>query len=274
MPADLPPAARSERHRRTLTISRAALVLRELAARADSGWRLTDLALSVGMDKATVHRVLRALIAERLAQQRPDSRRYLPGPLLYELGLSVQSPERLRQASQPALARIARRGRGVAFLYLRSGDEFVCASRIGSLRARVLTVEPGTRRALVTSAGGAAILAALPAHEADPIVQRNLRSIAHFGRARIDGIRRMLSRSFDRGAGVNLEDVVAGVNAFGVALRDAERTVIGALVLSSPAELCPPQRLDEILALLQREASQLEESTRSPEPVRTDTDPA
>jgi DNA-binding IclR family transcriptional regulator len=259
MPVDPLAAGETNRHHRTQTIGRAAQLLRELATRADTGWRLTDLAISVGMDKATVHRMLRALIFERLAQQRADTRRYLPGPLLYELGLALQGRDRLRQAAQPALARIARRGRGVAFLYLRSGDEFVCASRIGSVRTRVLTVEPGTRRALIASAGGAAILAALPAQEAAAIVERNLRSIAHFGHLRVDGIRRMLRRSFERGCGVNLEEVVAGVNAFGVALRDAEQSVIGSLVLSAPAEVCPATRLDQIVSLLQREAHQLEQ---------------
>ena len=85
---------------------------------------------------------------------------------------------------------------------------------------RALTIERGTRRPLVTSAGGAAILVQLPEHERRRLVQDNMSELAAFGEQRISGIRAMLRASAERGYGLNLAWVVAGVHALGVAVPD------------------------------------------------------
>jgi len=44
--------------------------------------------------------MLAALAKERLVQQRPGDKRYLPGPLLYELGLSLPGHHAFHAAAQ------------------------------------------------------------------------------------------------------------------------------------------------------------------------------
>ena len=85
----------------TQSIERALRILRELAARGEFGWRLSDLAARCEVDKGTVHRVLSCLVRERFVQQRSTDKHYFPGPMLYELGLSLPAT---RPSSRPASA--------------------------------------------------------------------------------------------------------------------------------------------------------------------------
>ena len=71
-------------------------LLREVASRGSSGWRLTDLAAHCGLDKATAYRMLRCLEEERLVKRRASDRHYLPGPLLFELVCEPANRERTR----------------------------------------------------------------------------------------------------------------------------------------------------------------------------------
>src|ERR1700694_3067020 len=118
--------------RGTQSVERAVLLLKELSARGTFGWRLSDLAAQCSLDKGTAHRILSCLQRERLVQQRESDRHYLPGPLLFELSLTLPPLPEFQAACQAPLGRVARRTGGVAFLYLRSGSDFVCAARVGA----------------------------------------------------------------------------------------------------------------------------------------------
>src|SRR5450759_1725931 len=73
----------------TQTIQRASLLMRLLASRSRSGLRLADVVQDSGLEHPTAHRILKGLMAEGLVMQDAGSRRYLIGPLVYELGLAA-----------------------------------------------------------------------------------------------------------------------------------------------------------------------------------------
>lgn len=243
--------------RGTQTVVRAVSLLRELAARGSFGWRLTDLAAHCGLDKATAYRMLKCLEEERLVKRRPSDRHYLPGPLLFELGLTLAPLAAFQAAAQAPLARLARRTGGVAFLYLRSTHDFVCAGRVGRTQLKGLSIHIGTRRPLVTSAGGMAIVVALPTEESRAVVAENMKRLSRFGELRARSIERMLRRSQSQGFGVNLGDVVPGINAFGLAMLNAQGSPVASLGLSAAAEDFPAARTTELRELLEHEAAAL-----------------
>jgi DNA-binding IclR family transcriptional regulator len=249
--------------RGTQTVARSISLLREVAGRGSFGWRLTDLAAHCGLDKATAYRMLRCLEEERLVKRRASDRHYLPGPLLFELGLS-QAPLAAFQASaQAPLARLARRTGGVAFLYLRSSNDFVCAGRVGRTQLKGLSIQIGTRRPLVTAAGGVAILVALPPAEARAVVAENMKRLSRFSELRARSIERMLKRSQSQGYGVNLGDVVPGINAFGVAIRDAQGRPVASLGLSGSADEFPQVGQPKLRELMEEAAMLLSNSFTS-----------
>jgi DNA-binding IclR family transcriptional regulator len=237
----------------TQSIERAVVLLKELAARSNFGWRLSDLAARCELDQSTAHRILACLLRERLVQQRKRDHHYLLGPLLIELSLALPGPANFRAACQAPLSRIAHRTRGVACLYLRSGAEFVCAARVGSSPLKGLTVQVGTRQPLITSAGGVAMLLAIPLEESRAVVAANMKHVASYGEVRIRALEKMLQRSHKYGYGINLGDVVPGIHAFGIAIRDADDQPFAALTVSGAAEDFPASELSTVVAVLEEE---------------------
>ena len=244
--------------RGTQTVSRSVALLKAVAARPQQGWRLTDLAAFCGMDKGSAHRMLAGLVRERLVALRVPDKHYLPGPLLFELGLGLTPMHARCAAVRPALTRLAAQTSGAAFLYLRSGEEFVCAARTGLTTLKGMSIEPGTRRPLVVSAGGVAILLALPVPEQKRIEKINLRQIASVGDARVTAVQKMLRRSRRHGFGVNLADVVPGIDAFAMAVIDGTGAVFGSITVAVPALPASSGRIAAMETLLRSEARRFE----------------
>jgi len=238
----------------TQVIERTVLVLRELAARGSFGWQLADLATTCNLDRGTTHRILACLIRERLARQRAIDRHYVPGPLLFELGLSLPAMSAFQAASATPLARVARRLGGVALLHLRSGNDFVCAARVGTVTIKALTIDVGTRRPLIVSAGGLAILAAMAKDEARAAIDDNLKRVARFGAGRLRALRRVIRQSLGCGYGVSQGEIVPGISAFGVAIRDTEGRAFASISIVGNSSDFPPSRTSEVIPTLEREA--------------------
>ncbi len=241
----------------TQAVERSIHLLKLLATRGTFGWGLTDLARRSGLEKATVHRILAALEAQRLARHDRREHRYYPGPMLLELGLSVPTHQPLISEGQAAAARLAQRMRCVAFFYLRSGHEFVVACRAGPSARGGMLIEVGHRRPLIVSAGGVAMLVAMPAEERQTVVQRNMLDVAAMGTAKPERFVRMLERSIPLGYAANLEDIVVGIHAFGIVLRDAGGNAMGSVSLAGPPERLLAASADKIVRLLAQETTDL-----------------
>ncbi len=243
--------------RGTQSIERAVVLLKELSSRGIFGWRLSDLAAHCNLDKGTAHRILTCLQRERLVQRRQSDRHYLPGPLLFELSLTHAPLAEFQAACQAPLSRVARRTRGVAFLYLRSGTDFVCAARVGETSLKGLSIVVGTRRPLVSSSGGVAILIALPEDESRKVIAENMKRVARFGELRTKSIEKMIRRSQSHGFGINLGDVVPGINSFGLAIQDATGTPFASLTVSGASEDFPATEIPKVMAVLEEEKVQI-----------------
>lgn len=239
----------------TQSLERGARLLKELAARGTVGWRLSDLARRCELDKGTAHRIMAFFVRERLARQREGDRRYVPGPLLFELSLALPGYAGLQAACAPHLARAAARGGGFAFLCLRSGGDFVCAANAGDASIKALSHEVGLRRPLVVSAGGIAILLALPAEEAREVIAENMKRVHKSGEVRVKAVERMLKRSEAQGYGIHLSDIVPRVNTYGVAIRDARGSAFASVSIAGASEDFPQSRAGELLRVLGDAAS-------------------
>lgn len=258
-----PAAAHKESHSGTQSIERALRILRELAARGEFGWRLSDLAARCEVDKGTVHRVLSCLVRERFVQQRQVDKHYFPGPMLFELSLSLPGHAAFQKACERRLAKFAAQTEAIAWLILRSGNEYVCAVRKGDLELRGLMVHVGTRRPLFTSVGGVAILQTLPMREAEDILMDNVQhETTQRGNARLPALRKMRERSQRHGFGVNLGDVVAGVHAFAVPVCGDNGQAVAAVCLTGLPERFTEARIPQIGEALREVASGVEADAR------------
>jgi len=231
----------------TQSLGRGIRLMRMIASKPDFGWRLSDLSAACQQDKATVHRMLTCLVQERLVERRAHDRHYVPGPLMYELGLAQRPRVQFHRYADAALQEFARQQGGIALFLLRSGNEYVCSLRAGTLTLTGLMVHPGTRRPLFTSVGGIAILQKLPKEEARQVLLSNIsQEISFRGSGRLDALQKMRERSDRHGFGVNLGDVVSGVHAFAVPVMDSGGQPFAALCLMGSPEQYSEEHLPHL----------------------------
>lgn len=239
-------------------VARAALILREVSSRGKFGWRASDLAARCGLDRGTTHRILSALVRERLVHQRASDRHYLPGPLVFEMSLAMPAYAEFQQACAPSLRRLSRRFKGLALVHLHSHDDTVCIGRSGESVYVGTAMEVGTRWPLVASAGGVAILIALPPRERERVQRNNFARLAARTPEAVKGIKSMIARSQALGMAFNRGETAAGVHACALPLGQRDGQVLGSVAIAFRAADVGEERLEEVAAALREEVRVLD----------------
>jgi DNA-binding IclR family transcriptional regulator len=241
-------------------VQRVALLMRLVAAGQRSGLRLADLHRAAALERPTAHRLLQALVAERLLRQDGESRRYFLGPAMYEMGLAASPPLALRDLCHPHLERIAQLTGDTVFLTERSGLDGVCTDRAeGDAPIKAYVLEIGKRRPLVVGGGATAILSAMDGVEVDRVCRANLeRAGKRYPRYSESVLRRSIARARARGFVLSKVLELPDVRTVAVPIRAADGKPVAAISVSSVATRIGEERAGEIAALLRRAIDTIE----------------
>jgi DNA-binding IclR family transcriptional regulator len=242
----------------TQSIERALRLMREIAAHNRTGSRLLDLATRTGLQRPTVHRMLKCLMLENMVQQDPETHRYYLGAMVFELGLTAAPRFNLREICNPAMTRIAEATGDTVFLTQRSGLDAVCIDRQeGTFPIKTFTLEIGMRRPLGVGTGSLAILAALSEDEIRHIVHGNGPRLAEFGLT-VSSLLAQLKRAQKLGYAVREMPTLAGVRSLGHALRNQSGVAFAALSVSAISSRMNEKRIGELAAMLKAETRLVE----------------
>ncbi len=239
------------------SIQRAVETLKLVAASAH-GARYVDLVAQTSLQPATAHRILRRLVAEGLLQQRKQDKRYLLGPLAFEIGLAASVQFDLRELVAPALKRISRATGDTSFLTIRSGVEAVCVDRKeGAFPIKALTVEVGSRRPLGTAAGSLALLYPLPDDEIARIVRANENKLTRYGELNKQKLLGLIKLAKRLDYALNADVILPGVTGIGVPVPSRFGYPTAALSVVAISSRLGKARCAEVLSLLKTEAQQI-----------------
>ena len=162
----------------TQSLRRAISVLRLLSQNSEKGLSLADAVRGSGLNKATTHRILNALVAEGLAAQDTQSRNYFLGFELVALGIAANPRYGIAQIAQPHVSKLAEELGDTIYLSVRSRDDAVCVIReVGSFPIKTLTFPPGARTPLGLGSGSVVLLAFLPEAERTRIVRETVQRL-------------------------------------------------------------------------------------------------
>lgn len=240
------------------TISRAVRALQMLAAHAPEGLRLVDMARELGLQRPTAHRLLRALTVEGMLQQDPRSRRYSLGPLLFELGIFATHPFNLRDICQPACSWLAEQTGDTTFLFLRSGYDAVCISRTqGTYPIQTPSVPLGSRQPLGVSAGGLALLAALPEAEIAQVIDAVAPRLGAYGDLGADELLELVGLAKLSGYSDTRNHAVPGVRAIGLPILNAAKSPIAAITVAATQSRMTDVRIKALLPKLRTAAREV-----------------
>lgn len=247
----------------TQSIERSLLLLREIAAHNRGGSRLLDLATRTGLQRPTVHRMLKCLAAENMVQQDPDSHRYFLGSMVFELGLTAAPRYNLKEICHPALTRIAEATGDTVFLTQRSGLDAVCIDRReGTFPIKTFTLEIGMRRPLGVGTGSVAILGALSEEEIRHTIEANAVRLPEHGLT-ASSLTAQVRRAQKLGYAVRDAPSLAGVRSIGVALRNQSGVAFASLSVSTISSRMNDKRVAELATMLKNEIRLIEKQLGS-----------
>jgi DNA-binding IclR family transcriptional regulator len=242
----------------TQSIERSLWLLREIAAHNRGGSRLLDLSARTGLQRPTVHRMLKCLVSEGMVQQDADTHRYYLGSMVFELGLSAAPRFNLREICHPSLTRIAESTGDTVFLTQRSGLDGVCLDRQeGTFPIKTFTLEVGMRRPLGVGIGSLAILSALPEEEMKHIIGSNTQRLAEHGLTP-SSLLAQVRRAQKLGYALRESPSLAGVRSIGYSMHNSSGVAFAGLSLSAISSRMTEKRVAELAQLLKSEVRLVE----------------
>ncbi|MFC3127744.1 IclR family transcriptional regulator [Pseudoroseomonas globiformis] len=241
------------------SLRRAFGLLRLLGEGGAAGLRLTELAQAAALPPATVHRLMRLMMTERLVTFDPASKHYRLGLELFLLAAQASNPLGLRDLARPGLLRLTAELNETLFLLVHNGYDAVCIDRSsGPWPIRSFTGDIGGRVPLGMGQGSVAILAFLPDAEQDEIIRHNtprLRQLAPFSEG---WLRRELLRVRSEQVSGGLYPVNPGMAGLAVPIRDGTGRAVAALSIGTTAERLDAERRAGAREALMREAALVE----------------
>lgn len=237
------------------TIERVMQLMKRMANAGKRGLALTQLSSDTGLPHSTVHRLLHRLIAERMVVQNESTKRYLLGPLAFELGVAASNSYDLREPCRNLLGELAEEVGDTIYLTARSGTDAVCLDRYeGPSPIRVLTLNVGSRRPLGLGAGGLAILAFMPEQEREEQIERLAQQVPRDDALSEAKLRAAVATCRQQGYAFIQNRVTLGVSAVGVPLMDTLDQPIAAISVAAIDDRMSPTRIESLALTLQNRA--------------------
>jgi DNA-binding IclR family transcriptional regulator len=220
--------------------------------------RLSDIAESADLSKATSLRLLETLIQEGFVQRDKVNKRYMLGDEALLLGMAMQDREHIRNRTRASMIRLAAITGDTIVLSTRHGVESVCVDReFGSYPIRANLLEVGSRRPLGVGAGSMALMAWLPNDEIETILQINKTAIAkRFSTLTPTRLRQEAKLARTRGYALVLDVIVDQMGGVGVPLFGYDGEPIAALSVVALSQRIS-SRLPILIQALQQEAAEL-----------------
>ncbi len=227
---DRPGMPRAESTGGTEAADRVADVLL-LVAQSNTALGVSQIARTLMLSKAVVHRILRSLTSRSLLQVLPGGSTYMLGPAATTLATKAWSQVDLRTLASPILKRLRDDTRETTTLSVLVGDHRIYLDQYESPQEVKMVVELGTRFPLHSGASSRVILAFLPpAFTAESVRQLGeLRSAFDEDAYRAD-----LARIRERGYGVSHNERNTGAASIAAPFFDASGNVTGSISSSGP----------------------------------------
>ena len=149
----------------------------------------------------------------------------------------------------PLIEEIAQATGDATFLVVQSGFDTLCIARaVGTYVIQALAVSVGHRQPIGVGAGGLAMLAAMPARDADALIRTNRERLPYYRNLSMAALKAMVAQARADGYSVIGDYAVSGVVGVGVALHDAMGNIIGGVSVASIKSRMNKER-QELVAL-------------------------
>jgi DNA-binding IclR family transcriptional regulator len=217
----------------------------DLLSQANDGMSVTELAVALGVDKASASRLVSTLAHNGCAERDETTRRYRLGPKVVTLSRSVLARLPWRDAAKPCLRQLMERTGECAHLAVAAQGKSLVIDQVESPATLRVNVQVGQMSPLHCTALGKALLAfgGVPMPETlEPYTARTITDPAE--------LRRALEEVRGAGYAVDDEEFDPGIRCIAVPAIDFRGKVVGSMGISGPATRMTRERLPELAAIV------------------------
>jgi DNA-binding IclR family transcriptional regulator len=213
----------------------AVLLLFTDAGRATLG--VTEIANSLGLSKAVVHRILASLKEDGFIAVDQETRRYSLGPAALALGLAYLDNLDVRSLARPSLERLCELTDETATLSIRHGATRVYIDQVTPPREVKMTVPLGQPFPLHAGGSSKAFLAFLPDDEQEQYLSSHrLDAMTDATITDVDELRTELSVIRKRGFSRSLGERQAGAASVAAPVFNHEGNPVAVISVCGPLE--------------------------------------
>ena len=222
--------------------------------------RLSEASEHLGVAHSTAHRLMAMLAYHGFVRQERDSRAYVAGPALVEIGLAAVRQLDIRRHARPVLEHLAGALGETAHLAVLEGSNVRYLDAVESSRALRVASRTGSVLAASCTASGKALLAELPDAEVSALFadEAALPRLTARSIASRSGLLAELRQVREAGCAVNREESEEGVASVAVTVRGPRRVPVAALTVSAPVSRMTEETAGRITAELLAQAAWLE----------------
>lgn len=236
---------------------RAFAVLEQIAT-SDESLTLEELTRQSGLPKPTVHRIVHLLMRGGLVERHSVDKRYVVGPRICALALSVQMRSPRRRERRAILARlVAAIGETCNFTML-DGNAVVYLDRVETSADVRLHMDAGSRVPLHCTASGKLLLSDLDPEQvkrllgAGPLPRHTDRTIT-----RLAALEKELARIRTSRVGTDVGEYLVGSVCLAVPVRDARGRMCAAVAVHGPAPRMTLKKGYTFLPAMRRAADEI-----------------
>jgi DNA-binding IclR family transcriptional regulator len=236
------------------SVERAARILKELGS--DSGrLGVTDLADRLGLAKATVYGLLRALEAHQLVEQDAETGKYRLGPALLQLGNAFLDNHELRAKSLLWAESLATRAQEAVLVGVLYGSNVLVVHHVFRPDNSVQLLEVGAAIPWHACALGKSIVAYLDPEEREKLLDEPLTRLTGHTLTDRPQLEEELSRVPRDGIAIEDQEAIVGDAGVAAPVFDNQGAVVGAIGVTGPVERLLPEGGHGELSVLVREAA-------------------
>lgn len=213
-----------------------AFLLLDIVGDYPDGISLTELATQVAMYKSTVHRLLSTMLRRGYIEQDSHAGKYKLGYRVLDLGMRLLSSIDLRKEAEEPLRVLAEESNEIVHLALLDRGEIVYIDKRESNNSTRMHSRIGKRVPVHTTSLGKVILAYLPQHETEEIIERSGMPMLT-EHTIVDRLiwESELRKTRECGYAFDLEENEIGVCCIAAPIFDNEGKVVAACSVSGPS---------------------------------------
>jgi DNA-binding IclR family transcriptional regulator len=219
---------------------------------------ITQIAVSLGLNKATAWGLVTTLEKQGFLQQDPDTLKYSVGPKLFELGMVYVGSLEINAKASRLVQELASRTRLNARVGIWDGGSVLVTLLALPKAEDSLSHQIGPRVPAYCSGIGKALLAYLKPEE----LQNYLSGTELVRHTRLtivtpEKLLKDLEKTRERGYAISLEEMIPGLAALGAPIFGRKKGLAGALSISCPPTTVAGKHMNELADELLRTAAEI-----------------